>query len=59
MVDVVPREVPRPKPEGPKAPWVSAAGPPEAQHSPSGLQKDGNGGNMFLSQLEILAAAFG
>ena len=34
MVNVVPREVPRPKPEGPRAPRVLAAGPPEAQHSP-------------------------
>ena len=34
MVNVVPREVPRPKPEGLQAPRVWAAGPPEAQHSP-------------------------
>ena len=38
MVNVVPREVPRPKPEGPQAPRVLAAGPPEAQHSPWYLQ---------------------
>ena len=34
MVNVVPREVPRPKPEGPQALRVLAAGPTEAQHSP-------------------------
>ena len=34
MMNVVPREVSRPKSEGPQAPWVLAAGPPEAQHSP-------------------------
>ena len=34
MVKVVPREVPRAKPEGPQAPRVLAAGSPEAQHSP-------------------------
>ena len=37
MVNIVPREVPRQKPEGPQAlrvPRVLAAGPPEAQHSP-------------------------
>ena len=34
MVNGVPREVKRPKPEGPQAPRVLAAGPPEAQHSP-------------------------
>ena len=33
MVDVVPREVPRPKPSGPAAPQVLVLGPPEAQHS--------------------------
>ena len=38
MVNVVPREVPRPKPEGPQAPRVLAAGPLEAQHSPWYLQ---------------------
>ena len=38
MVNVVPREVPRPKPEGPQAPRVLAAGPPEAQHLPWYLQ---------------------
>ena len=31
MVNGVPREVPRPKPEGPQAPRVLAAGPPEVQ----------------------------
>ena len=30
MVNVVPKEVPRSKPEGPQAPRVLAAGPPEA-----------------------------
>ena len=34
MVNVVPREVPQPKPLGPAAPRVLALGPPEAQHSP-------------------------
>ena len=34
MVNVVPREIPRPKPEGPQAPRVLAAEPPEAQHLP-------------------------
>ena len=29
MVNGVPREVPRPKPEGPQAPRVLAKGPPE------------------------------
>ena len=38
MVNVVPREVPRPKPEGPQAPWVLGTGPPEALHSPWYLQ---------------------
>ena len=38
MVNVVPKEVPWPKPEGPQAPKVLAAGPPEAQHSPRYLQ---------------------
>ena len=34
MVNVVPREVLRPKLEGPQAPRILAAGLPEAQHSP-------------------------
>ena len=34
MVNVVHREVPRPKRGGPAAPWVLAAGPLEVQHSP-------------------------
>ena len=34
MVNVVPMEVPRPKPEGSQAPRVLAAGHPEAQNSP-------------------------
>ena len=34
MMNVVPREVPRPKPSGPAAPQVLAFGPPKAQHSP-------------------------
>ena len=38
MVNVVPREVSRLKPEGSQAPRVLAAGPPEAQHSPLYLQ---------------------
>ena len=38
MVNVVGREVPRPKPKGPQAPRVLAAGSSEAQHSPWHLQ---------------------
>ena len=33
-VNGVPREVPRQKPEGPQAPWVSAEGLLEVHHSP-------------------------
>ena len=44
MVNGVPREVPRPKPEGPQAPRVLAVGPPEALHSP----KEGRGGTLDL-----------